>query len=317
MASSIDKQNVRKDSAAPERHSSKPSARDNLRGVGFMILAMFVFAIVDGIAKYLTQEFHPFQVVWVRQAGLLAGALFFLIMHGRTIMQSHHIPLQLVRGLCAALSAVLFIFGISMVPLADATAVTFVAPLFVVIIGALFLREPVGIHRWSAVIIGFIGTLLIIRPGFDGFQLALFLPLTAAGFFAVRQIISRYLASSDSLATTLCYTAITSFAVTSLPAIAHWQTPTTFIPIILMIVFALLGLCGEMLVIKALSTGLAVVVAPMHYTILIWTSLYGYLFFYQLPDGFTWAGGGIIIASGLYTLYREQVRKSRSSQSSS
>ena len=76
-----------------------------------------------------------------------------------------------------------------------------------------------------------------------------------------------------------------------------------------MIILALLGLCGEMLVIKALSTGLAVVVAPMHYTILIWTSLYGYLFFHQLPDGLTWAGGGIIIATGLYTLYREQIRK--------
>ena len=124
-----------------------PTAKENLRGVAFMILAMFIFAIVDGIAKYLTQSFHPLQVVWVRQAGLFAGALFFLFMHGRTIIYSQHIPLQIVRGLCAALSAVLFIFGISMVPLADATAVTFVAPLFVVIIGALFLKEPVGIHR--------------------------------------------------------------------------------------------------------------------------------------------------------------------------
>ena len=286
-----------------------PTAKENLRGVAFMILAMFIFAIVDGIAKYLTQSFHPLQVVWVRQAGLFAGALFFLFMHGRTIIYSQHIPLQIVRGLCAALSAVLFIFGISMVPLADATAVTFVAPLFVVIIGALFLKEPVGIHRWSAVIIGFIGTLLIIRPGFEGSNIALFLPVIAASFFAVRQIISRYLASSDSLATTLCYTAVTSFAVMCLPALFVWTTPSSFEAILLMIILALLGLCGEMLVIKALSTGLAVVVAPMHYTILIWTSLYGYLFFHQLPDGFTWAGGGIIIATGLYTLYREQIRK--------
>ena len=315
MASSTDKHISELDKSSPKQGAPIPSAKDNLRGVAFMMLAMFVFAIVDGVAKYLTQEFHPLQVVWVRQAGLFAGALFFLIMHGRTIMQSQHIPLQIVRGFCAALSAVLFIFGISMVPLADATAVTFVAPLFVVIIGALFLKEPVGIHRWSAVIIGFIGTLLIIRPGFDGFQLALFLPLIAAGFFAVRQIISRYLAASDSLATTLCYTAITSFAVTCIPAIAIWQTPTSLTAILLMLVLAILGLCGEMLVIKALSTGLAVVVAPMHYTILIWTSLYGYLFFYQLPDGFTWAGGGIIIATGLYTLYREQLRKSQSNTS--
>ena len=288
-----------------------PTAKENLRGVAFMILAMFIFAIVDGIAKYLTQSFHPLQVVWVRQAGLFAGAIFFLLLHGKTIIYSQHISLQIVRGLCAALSAVLFIFGISMVPLADATAVTFVAPLFVVIIGALFLKEPVGIHRWSAVIIGFIGTLLIIRPGFEGFNIALFLPVIAASFFALRQIISRYLAASDSLATTLCYTAVTSFAVMCLPALFVWTTPSSFEALLLMIILALLGLCGEMLVIKALSTGLAVVVAPMHYTILIWTSLYGYLFFHQLPDGFTWAGGGIIIATGLYTLYREQIRKTK------
>ena len=156
MASSIDKKTSRLDKSPPQQSASLPSARDNLRGVAFMMLAMFVFAIVDGIAKYLTQEFHPLQVVWVRQAGLFAGALFFLILHGGKIMQSQHIPLQIVRGLCAALSAVLFIFGISMVPLADATAVTFVAPLFVVIIGALFLKEPVGIHRWSAVILSLI-----------------------------------------------------------------------------------------------------------------------------------------------------------------
>lgn len=288
-----------------------PTAKENLRGVAFMILAMFIFAIVDGIAKYLTQSFHPLQVVWVRQAGLFAGAIFFLLLHGKTIIYSQHIPLQIVRGLCATLSAVLFIFGISMVPLADATAVTFVAPLFVVIIGALFLKEPVGIHRWSAVIIGFIGTLLIIRPGFEGFNIALFLPVIAASFFALRQIISRYLAASDSLATTLCYTATSSFAVMCLPALFIWTTPTSLEAVFLMIILALLGLCGEMLVIKALSTGLAVVVAPMHYTILIWTSLYGYLFFHQLPDGLTWAGGGIIIATGLYTLYREQIRKTK------
>ena len=298
---------------ATSQSATQPTSRQNLNGALLMLSAMFIFAILDALAKYLTQYHHPLQVVWVRQTGLLAVAVYFLIRTSAAILVTEHRLLQSARGICAALSACFFIFGISYVPLADATAVTFVAPLVVVVIGALFLKEPVGIYRWSAVFVGFGGTLLIIRPGFESFDWFLLLPLIACIFFAIRQIISRYLASSDSVATTICYTAIVSFVILCPAAYMVWEAPESWTIIMLMIVLSVLGGAGEILVIKAFQQGLAVVVAPMHYTILIWTAIYGYLLFGHLPDGLTWLGGIIIISSGLFTLYREQVKKGQGS----
>ena len=275
-----------------------PTARRNLHGALLMMAAMFIFAILDAVAKYLTQYHHPLQIAWVRQTGLLLIALVFLFRSGTVVLETNHKLLQFVRGILAALSACFFIVGLAEVPLADATTVTFFAPLFVVMFGALFLKEPVGIYRWAAVFVGLGGTLLIVRPGFEGFNWYLLLPLIACVFFALRQILSRYLAPSDSVITTICP-----------PAYFVWETPESMTISLLMIFLALSGGVGEILVIKSFQHGLAVVVAPMHYTILIWTVIYGYLFFGQLPDALTCLGGLIIISSGLFTLYREQINK--------
>ena len=186
---------------------------------------MFVFSAVDAQAKFLTGIFDPFQVVWMRQMGLFVGVMLLLILRGTAILKTQKVGLQLSRGVCAALSASLFIIGVSYVPLADAVAVTFIAPLLVTIMAALFLGEYVGIHRWTAVLIGFVGTLIIIRPGFDSFHPALFLPLIAAFLFAGRQIISRFLSGIDSTETTIAYTAIASTVILSLPLPFVWQNP--------------------------------------------------------------------------------------------
>ena len=301
-------------SKTADKATKTPTPRQNLHGALLMMMAMFIFAILDALAKYLTQYHHPLQVAWVRQTGLLLIALVFVVRQGSAVLATNHKILQVTRGILAALSACFFILGIAQVPLADATAVTFVAPLFVVLISALFLKEPVGIYRWGAVIVGFGGTLLIVRPGFESFDWYLLLPLIACLFFAWRQILSRYLAPSDSVKTTICYTAIASFLVLCLPAYFVWETPQSWTIILFMMCLALFGGIGEILVIKAFQHGLAVVVAPMHYTILIWSVIYGYLLFGQLPDALTWLGGGIIIISGLFTFYREQVRDTKTAQ---
>jgi S-adenosylmethionine uptake transporter len=211
----------------------------------------------------------------------------------------------------AALSAALFITAINYVPLADAIAVTFVAPFVVTMFSALLLKEKVGIHRWSAVIVGFLGTLVILRPGFDGFEPALLLAVLAAVLFAFRQIISRYLSGSDKTETTVAYTALVAVMVLFIPLPFVWQTPVSGFHLLLMAIMAILAGLGELLVIKALEVALAVVVSPVHYTILIWGSLYGYFVFGDFPDYLTWIGAIIIILSGLYTLYRERKRAAR------
>jgi len=295
----------------PSSKLIEPTARDNLVGIGLMLLSMFVFSAVDTIAKVLTTDFHPLQIVWTRQLGLVAGVFVMMALRGASLFETKHRKLQFARGLMAALSAALFITAINYVPLADAIAVTFVAPFVVTMFSALLLKEKVGIHRWSAVIVGFLGTLVILRPGFDGFEPALLLAVLAAVLFAFRQIISRYLSGSDKTETTVAYTALVAVMVLFIPLPFVWQTPVSGFHLLLMAIMAILAGLGELLVIKALEVALAVVVSPVHYTILIWGSLYGYFVFGDFPDYLTWIGAIIIILSGLYTLYRERKRAAR------
>jgi len=286
-----------------------PSRADNLRGAMYMLAGMFVFSAVDAQAKYLTQYLPPLQIVWSRQLGLFFGVLLLIGIRGFAVMRTNHPVLQVSRGMAAALSATLFIIGLNYVPLADAVSVTFIAPMVVTVLGAVVLGERVGIHRWSATAIGFLGTLVVIRPGFDSFHPGLLLPFSAAILFALRQIISRHIGHRDRTETTVAYTAITASLMLSLSLPFVWTPVDSTHLILVMAAMSLMAALGEFLVIRALEIGLAVFVSPLHYTIIIWASLYGYLLFGQFPDGWTWAGSAIIVASGLYVMHRERVRR--------
>lgn len=268
---------------------------------------MFLFSAVDTHAKFLSDSLHPVQITWSRQLGLLLGVVIVILIKGRGVLRSNHPWLQMGRGAMAVFSATFFIAGVSYVPLADAIAVTFVAPFIVTLLGALILGEKVGIRRWTAVIIGFLGTLIVIRPGLGVVHPAVFLVLLAAIAFAGRQILSRFLSGDDPVETTVAYTAITSVVLLSLPLPFVWQTPAWGLEVLLLITMALLAACAETLVIMALEAAEAVVVAPVHYSILIWGTFYGWIVFDHLPDFWTLFGALIIIATGIYTLNRERV----------
>jgi len=282
-----------------------PGRGDSLRGIVLMTAGFGAFSCADTIAKFLTADYHPVQIVWTRQLGLLAGVFLLLALNGPGLLRSHAPVLQTARGLVAVLSALTFVFAISRVPLADAIAVSFVAPFMVTLLGALALRETVGIRRWAAVIVGFAGTLVVIRPGFGVFHPAIFLVLIAAAAFAVRQVLSRHLGRTDRTATTVAYTAITATALLLVPLPFFWRAPAGTMDIALMAGLAMLAGLGEFLIIRALEIAHAVVVAPMQYSLILFGSFWGWLVFADIPDGWTWAGAAIIIASGLYTTYRE------------
>lgn len=274
------------------------------KGAALMLLGMFLFAAVDTGAKLLTEGLHPIQITWTRQLGLLLGAVFLIAYHGRKILRTSHPKLQVLRGAMAVGSATLYIAGVAFVPLADAVAVTFVAPFIVTILGALILREPVGWRRWIAVSLGFLGTLIVIRPGMGVIHPAAFLVLIAAISFAFRQIISRALADTDKTATTVVYTAIVGSALLTLPLPWVWITPDRE-QLVILLGIALLAGVAEVCVIKALEVAMAVVVAPIHYSMMIWGTFYGFMVFGQLPDMWTVIGAAVIISTGLYTLRRE------------
>ena len=266
---------------------------------------MFLFSAVDAQAKFLTDTFHPIQIVWSRQLGLLIGMFVLLALRGFVIFRTEYPGLQIARGALAAGSATIFIVAISFVPLADAVAVSFVAPFIVTVLGAFILREPVGVRRWTAVTIGFLGTMIVIRPGMGVIHPAVMLVLLAAILFALRQIVSRVLSNSDQTVTTVAYTALVGSLILTVPLPFVWKWPATNIDVVLLINIAILAALAELLVIKALEVAQAVVVAPLQYTLLLWGTMYGYLVFGQMPDLWTWVGALIIVITGLYTLHRE------------
>lgn len=285
-----------------------PMRKESALGIGFMIAGMFVFSGADTLAKLLTESMHPIQIAWSRMMGLLIGVVFIFIFRGTKVLHTSQPKLQLTRGLCAAISATLFIVGISFVPLADAIAVTFIAPFIVTILGAAILGESVGYKRWIAIMIGFAGTLLIIRPGFGNANPALLFVGLAAIAFAFRQVLSRSLSGADSTATTIAYTGIVAASLLTIPLPFFWQSPDSWREIYILIALAGASLLGELLVIKALELAEAVVVAPMQYSLIIWGTIYGYFVFNHLPDKWTVVGAIIIVATGIYTFHRENVR---------
>lgn len=286
-------------------------AVDNRLGLLYMFGGISLFGLTDALAKLLTETLPPMQVVWSRQSGLFVGVLIYIAIKGFGVLKSQKPALQMSRGALAAVSASLFIIGVSYVPLADAVAITFVAPFMVTVMGALILKETVGIRRWSAVIIGFIGTLIVIRPGLGVIHPAAFLLIIAAGAFACRQILSRVLAQGDKTVTTVAYTAIASWTLLCIPLPFIWKTPETTFEVALIVLLALVAAVAETLVIMALDAAQAVVVAPVQYILLLWGTMYGFLIFGQLPDFWTLIGAVVIIATGLYTLNRERVVKTR------
>ncbi len=270
-----------------------------------MALGFFSFSLCDTLAKLLTDEFHPFQVAWMRMLGLFIGVCFIIAQRGTSVLRTPKPHLQILRGVVASGSATLFVFAVNHVPLADAIAVTFVAPFIVTIFGALLLKEPVGIRRWLAVLAGFIGMLVVIRPGMSVFHPAIFLVLIAAVFFAIRQLTSRWLSGVDPIITTVCYTAIVAFSILSVFQPFYWVAPTSGKILMLIAIMTATSAVGEILIIRALDIAHSVVLAPIHYTLIIWGTLYGFFVFGDLPDQWTFIGCGIIVASGLYTTYRE------------
>ena len=283
---------------------------NNPRGILLMALGFALFAVADTIAKVLLEYYPPLQVVFLRQLGLFFGVNFIMLYNLKWFGKTQNFSKQLLRGFTQAGSAVIFLVGLKTIPIADETSIAFVAPLFVIILSYFILKEPIGIRRWLAVVIGFSGTLIIIRPGFEIINLGHLFIIIAALLFALRQIISRLLAPTDNPLTTAFFTAYTSVFIFVLFQPWVWTPITDKNHIFLFLVYAVFAGTAEFLVIKSLQIAHAVVVSPLQYTLLIWVTIFGFIIWGILPDFWTFLGAGVIIATGLYSLHRERVRKS-------
>lgn len=282
------------------------SAAGHLRGILLMLAAGFIFVLMDATGKHLAQSLPVIEVVWGRYFfHLLALPLFLGGVGLRAALRSARPGLQIVRSGLLLGSTFFFFLAVKYIPLADATAIGFVGPLFLTALSVPFLGEHVGVRRWTAVVIGFASVLVIIRPGFGMAHWAITMPVITAACFAFYQIATRVLSRSDGPATTYFYSATVGLVVSSLIVPFEWQTPD----LRGWLGLAFLGVTGGLshyLMIRAFAVAPASLLAPFSYAQLIWSVAIGFLWFGDFPDSWTLAGAAIICLSGLYVLYRER-----------
>jgi drug/metabolite transporter (DMT)-like permease len=283
--------------------------RQRLTGIALMCGAVASFALLDTTAKYLNLHMDTLQVVWARYTG--AFLFPFLVSNPWTrpgLMVTARPGLQLFRSLLLLMSTICNFFALRYLQLDETVALQFSAPFFVAALSGPILGEWVRWRRWTAICVGFIGVLVVTRPGAGGIHWAASLSLIATASYAIFAIITRILARTDSNETTLFYSNLVG-AVVMLPVVWFvWVTPTDPLVIALMVVAGAIGSFGHYLLIAGHRLAPASVLAPFIYTELIWMILLGYAVFGDTPNRWTIAGAAIVVASGLYLLHRERVR---------
>lgn len=284
-----------------------PFRENHRHGIYWMLLTMLLFVTMDTVAKYLTATYPVHQVVWARYVFHLLLLFTWLGARARWVLRTRRLGLQLGRSLLLLLTTFFFFTALSFMPLVDASVIMFIGPIVLTVLAALILREHVGARRWSGVIIGFIGALIVIRPGTSMVQPAAVFAVAAACCYALYQITTRQLSYSDAPLTTLSYTALVGALFSSFAAPFGWVWPDAT-GWALMALAGLIGGLGHFCVIKAFQAAPAAVVAPFGYTSVIWSTSFGFVIFDHLPDAWTIIGGAIIIGSGIYILHRERVR---------
>jgi drug/metabolite transporter (DMT)-like permease len=299
----------------PERKPVKPKAPARadrpFKGIALILASTIFLGLSDVTAKYLSSSLPSIEITWIR------FLVFALIMTPAMIpgsplyaMKTDRRTLHFMRGATVLGSSLFFITGLSFLPIAEASATGFVAPLFVTALSIVFLNEVVGLRRWIATGVGLFGVLVILRPGTSAFHVAAFFPLVSALCWACTLIMTRMLSGTERAITTMTYSSIAGVLILSALVPFVWVTPT-WQAVAFGVFIGIASTAGQWIVVLAFRYADASVLAPFSYTQLLWVSLLGFFVFGEIPDRWTIVGAGFIVASGLYTAHRERVRRSQ------
>ena len=267
--------------------------------------AWMILPVMDAFAKFLSSSLDVLQITWGRF--FFTAVFTFLLMiifYRKSLIWTDKPLLQLIRGLFLVFSTYLFFYSISLISLPKALTLAFVAPLFVTALSPFFLKEKVGIRRWTAVFIGFIGTLIVIRPGFLEYNLATFAALGTGFCYGFYLIITRKLSTSDNPLLTLLFTGVVGVIILTFFMPSVWINPTPN-QWYLMAIIGLIASVAHFFIILSLKYADASKLAPLGYTEIITNVFISYYFFNELPDNWTYLGLFIIVLSGIYVSRRE------------
>jgi drug/metabolite transporter (DMT)-like permease len=281
-----------------------------LRAILSTVLAMACFAILNAMSKTLSTGGYPvIEVIWARYFfAFLFMLAMFLPRSGRQLFSIRRLDTQVVRGLLLFFSSYLFFHGVVYLPLATAAAISLSSPIIVTALSARLLDEPVGPRRWAAVAVGFVGALIVVRPGHEGFDWHALLIVASTVCSAFYQLFSRRYGQSERPdASATVATIVGTIAATPFVPF-EWVTPTTTWHAVLFVGMGIMAGTGHYLLTIAYSQAPAAVVSPFNYTQLIGSAILGYAVFNESPDLWTWIGAAVIVASGIYIGYRERVR---------
>lgn len=276
-------------------------------GIALYIVSNGLTAIINTAAKLFSQDMHAIQVTWGYFLAMTVYILGYAALKRiplRDLYRSKRKRLHLLRSAIIVTSICSLFLGLTYLPMADTIAITFASPFFITLLSIPLLGEKVGLHRWSAVIVGLVGVMIVVRP--DGaMHWAAVMPLISALSFASFQIVTRKLSRTEPTLVALFYTGAGSLLCNSLVVGFFW-TPLTVEFVAMFFFIGLLGVVAHFLIIRAAEQTPASLLAPFNYTKLIWATILGYVVFNHVPGLNVAAGSAVIIASGLYVLWREQ-----------
>ena len=276
-------------------------------GAALLVVAMAAFSLSDALAKQLAPQFPPAVLVWCRYLGLLISVAPLLV-RDPTILRTGQPLTQLLRAVGLVGSALLFLKALAVIPQAEATAMVFASPLFVLILSRIALREPVGARRFAPVLMGFAGVLIVVRPGTLHFGGAEFFPIFSSVAWAFAVVLTRKLSTTDGVATTMLYSALVGVASMSLVAL-----PTLDVhalrgawPVLALMTAA--WCLAQWLSVAAYRVAAPQLIAPFSYSQLLWATLLGLLISSHWPDAISLLGMAVIVLSGLYAAWLSRAR---------
>lgn len=280
--------------------SSSPGA-----AIGFILAGVTLFSLSDIGAKRLSETLPSLEITWLRYVMLSIVAVAFAVGGGREVFRAAQPGLQLLRGVALLGSATFFLLGLSRLGVAEATAIAFVTPALITALSIPLLGEKVGWRRWSAVLLGLLGVLIVVRPGGDAFQAAALFSLASAACGAFAMIATRRLGPRTRARTTLLWSALTGLSLLTLTAPA-WFEPPRPLELALALGMGIAYALGQLLMILAYRQAEASLLAPFTYVQLLTSTALAYVVFARIPDAATLTGIAVILASGAYTLVRER-----------
>ncbi|MEQ8194710.1 MAG: DMT family transporter [Rhodospirillales bacterium] len=289
------------------------STRDNgpgrsqniVRGMAFMVFSTFTLVVMNAMARHMSNDFHPFEVAFFR---CFFGFLFFVPLffrHGIEPLRTKNFGLQCLRGVFNAACMLMYFMGLSLIPIAKVMALSFTSPLFATVIALIVLHEVIRARRITALIIGFVGAVIILRPGLIEPDVGSLLVLGASAAWAVCLIIIKIMSRTDSSITITLYSTIMIMPFTLIAALPYWKTPN-FEQLLWLAGMGIAGSIGQTALAQSFRETDMTAVLPLDFMRMVWAAIIGFIIFVEIPDMWTWIGGIVIFSASTYIAFRER-----------